>query len=78
VRATGRRRPHARASSKTASVVSDRGNLAFPGSVRVYIIKPLVCDSSTGALTSFRWVDRSIQVAFQSRPTFMSCWDFDF
>ena len=33
--------------------VSDRGNLAFPGSVRVYIIKPLVWDSSTGALTSF-------------------------
>ena len=28
--------------------VSDRGNLAFPGSVRVYIIKPLVWDSSTG------------------------------
>ena len=33
--------------------VSGRGNLAFPGTVRVYIIKPSVWDSSTGALTSF-------------------------
>jgi hypothetical protein len=53
VRATGRRCSHARASSKTASVVSGRGNLAFPGSVRVYSVKPLVCDFSTGALAAF-------------------------
>ena len=33
--------------------VSDRGDLALPGSVRVYIIKPLAWASSTGALTSF-------------------------
>ena len=34
--------------------------LGLPGSVRVYIIEPLVWASSTEALMPFRWMDRSI------------------
>ncbi len=49
--------------------VSNRGDLAVLGSVRVYVTKPLARASSTGALTSFGRVCRPIQGISHSRPT---------